>query len=111
AIRELAERRGYDLSRCYAYSDSVSDVPMLEAVGNPAVVNPDRALRAIAVERGWPILRFTRGVSLRQRLDRLGTRSRSRPTAAGGAVLAATASVAVLTWLELRRRRRAVRCA
>ena len=45
AIAELAESEGYDLSRCYAYSDSVTDVPMLEAVGHPHAVNPDRALR------------------------------------------------------------------
>ncbi len=44
AIRELAEREGYPLEHCYAYSDSITDVPMLEIVGHPAVVNPDRAL-------------------------------------------------------------------
>ena len=42
AIEELAEREGFDLSECYAYSDSVTDLPMLEAVGHPTVVNPDR---------------------------------------------------------------------
>ena len=42
AIRELAETEGYDLSRSYAYSDSVTDLPMLEAVGHPYAVNPDR---------------------------------------------------------------------
>ena len=45
AIRELAESEGYDLARCYAYSDSATDLPMLEAVGHPHAVNPDRALR------------------------------------------------------------------
>ncbi len=44
AIRELAQARGYDLAQCYAYSDSVTDVPMLEIVGHPYAVNPDRAL-------------------------------------------------------------------
>ena len=43
AVRELAEREGYQLEHCYAYSDSLTDVPMLSAVGHPAVVNPDRA--------------------------------------------------------------------
>ena len=45
AIRELAAREGYPLEHCYAYSDSITDLPMLEAVGHPSVVNPDRALR------------------------------------------------------------------
>ncbi|HUA28612.1 MAG TPA: HAD-IB family hydrolase, partial [Streptosporangiaceae bacterium] len=43
---------------CYAYSDSVTDLPMLEAVGHPRAVNPDRALRRIARERQWPVLAF-----------------------------------------------------
>jgi HAD superfamily hydrolase (TIGR01490 family) len=58
-VRELAAERGYSLPRCYAYSDSVTDLPLLEAVGNPRVVNPDRALRRIALERGWPVLSFS----------------------------------------------------
>ena len=55
AMRELAAAEGYDLDDCYAYSDSVTDLPMLEAVGHPAAVNPDRALRRAARERGWPV--------------------------------------------------------
>ncbi|HYA52228.1 MAG TPA: HAD-IB family hydrolase, partial [Streptosporangiaceae bacterium] len=43
---------------CYAYSDSVTDLPMLEIVGHPRAVNPDRALRRIAQQRGWPVLTF-----------------------------------------------------
>ena len=58
AVRELAEREGLDLSVSTAYSDSHTDLPFLEAVGNPVAVNPDRQLRRIAAERGWPILRF-----------------------------------------------------
>ena len=58
AIRELAEQEGLDLPASTAYSDSHTDLPFLEAVGNPVVVNPDRELRRIAVERGWPILEF-----------------------------------------------------
>jgi HAD superfamily hydrolase (TIGR01490 family) len=57
-VRELAARRGYRLQDCYAYSDSVTDLPMLEAVGHPRAVNPDRALRRIARERQWPVLAF-----------------------------------------------------
>jgi HAD superfamily hydrolase (TIGR01490 family) len=65
AIRDLAGREGFDLEACYAYSDSESDLPMLEAVGHPVAVNPDVALARIARERGWDVLRFDR---LRRRL-------------------------------------------
>ncbi|GAA4741968.1 HAD-IB family hydrolase [Gordonia alkaliphila] len=58
AMRELALERGYDLADCYAYSDSATDLPMLEAAGHPAVVNPDRALRAHALKHDWEILEF-----------------------------------------------------
>jgi hypothetical protein len=57
-VRMLAAERGYSLPHCYAYSDSVTDLPMLEIVGNPRAVNPDRALRRIAQRRGWPVLTF-----------------------------------------------------
>jgi HAD superfamily hydrolase (TIGR01490 family) len=57
-MRELAASRGYRLRDCYAYSDSVTDLPMLETVGHPRAVNPDRALRKEARERQWPILAF-----------------------------------------------------
>jgi HAD superfamily hydrolase (TIGR01490 family) len=60
AIRELAEAEGFDLSACYAYSDSESDLPMLRAVGHPVAVNPDAALLRVAREEGWEILRFDR---------------------------------------------------
>ena len=57
-MRELAVQRGYRLADCYAYSDSITDLPMLEAVGHPTAVNPDRALRQVAAARNWPILSF-----------------------------------------------------
>jgi HAD superfamily hydrolase (TIGR01490 family) len=69
AVRELAERHGWDLADCWAYSDSVTDLPMLEEVGHPVAVNPDKALRRVASERGWPVLEFRRPVSLRSRLS------------------------------------------
>ena len=59
AVRELADREGFDLSASTAYSDSHSDLAFLEAVGNPVAVNPDRELRRVAEERGWPVLAFT----------------------------------------------------
>jgi HAD superfamily hydrolase (TIGR01490 family) len=58
ALVELATADGIDLSGSTAYSDSYSDVPFLEAVGHPVVVNPDRALRSHAHEAEWPSLRF-----------------------------------------------------
>ena len=78
AIAELATERGYDLADCYAYSDSITDTPMLEVVGHAFVVNPNGALRRLANERGWGALRFERPVSLRPFATR-----RSRVAAAG----------------------------
>jgi HAD superfamily hydrolase (TIGR01490 family) len=60
AIRAIAAWEGFDLGECYAYSDSISDLPMLEAVGHPVAVNPDNRLNAIALRRGWPIVIFAR---------------------------------------------------
>jgi HAD superfamily hydrolase (TIGR01490 family) len=57
AVRELAARDGLDLASSTAYSDSASDLAFLETVGTPVAVNPDRALRRTARERGWQVLR------------------------------------------------------
>jgi hypothetical protein len=100
AMRELAEAAGYDLADCYAYSDSITDLPMLEAVGHPAAVNPDRALRRAARERGWPILVFTRPVSLRSRLA--GLRAPRKPMV--GTAVGVGAAVAGIAWYAARRR-------
>ena len=62
AIEQLAEERGYDLERCYAYSDSASDLPMMEMVGHPVAVNPDGPLENVANQRGWPIVVFAQRV-------------------------------------------------
>ncbi len=103
AIRELAESEGYDLARCYAYSDSVTDLPMLEAVGNPHAVNPDRALRKEALAREWPVLTFSRPVRLRQRIPALSMPS--RPALALTAVaVGAAAATAGFVWLNNRNR-------
>jgi HAD superfamily hydrolase (TIGR01490 family) len=59
AIRDLAQWNGYELDQCFAYSDSVSDLPMLEAVGHPVAVNPDSKLERHAREHGWPIVIFS----------------------------------------------------
>ena len=58
AMRELAAAEGIDLAASYAYSDSESDLPMLRTVGHPVVVNPDAALRRVAREEGWEVMRF-----------------------------------------------------
>jgi len=60
AIREISEWEGYDLNTSYAYSDSASDLPMLEAVGHPVAVNPDGTLTRVAHDHGWPIVIFSR---------------------------------------------------
>lgn len=62
AIEKLAAECGYDLQLCYAYSDSASDLPMLELVGHPVAVNADRTLQAVAQARGWPTVVFSRTV-------------------------------------------------
>ena len=70
AMRELAERTGLDLAASSAYSDSGTDLPMLEAVGRPVAVNPDRALAKVARERGWEVRNFVKPVRLRDRVGR-----------------------------------------
>lgn len=100
-MRELAERHGYDLAACHAYSDSSTDLPMLEVVGHPSVVNPDKALRKVAEERGWPVLAFTRPVSLRSRFHAPSGTAVAVTALGIGAV--ATAGAA---WYGLNRRRR-----
>jgi HAD superfamily hydrolase (TIGR01490 family) len=100
AMRELADAAGYDLADCYAYSDSITDLPMLEAVGHPTAVNPDRGLRRAAREREWPVLVFSRPVSLRSRLSNL--RGQRRPVM--GTAVGVGAAVAGLAWYAARRR-------
>jgi HAD superfamily hydrolase (TIGR01490 family) len=56
-VRELAAREGVDLARSYFYTDSITDLPLLEAVGHPRVVHPDPPLRRLSRRRGWPVLR------------------------------------------------------
>ncbi len=103
AIRELAAARGYRLDECYAYSDSVTDLPMLAAVGHPVAVNPDRPLRREAATRGWPVLDFTQPAPLRRRL----AAPPARPVAAVAVAVAVGATVvsAALAWSVVRSRR------
>ena len=90
ALREFAQREGIDLSASWAYSDSASDLPMLEAVGNPVAVNPDAELAATARREGWQVLRF----------EKLGQRLRI-----GIAAVIAGAVGGSGTWLAARRAR------
>lgn len=91
AMRALAETEGIDLAASYAYSDSITDLPMLEAVGHPVVVNPDSELRKFAKGRDWEIKHFESAVTLRDRVT---------PKAVGGVavvggVAAAAAYIAI----------------
>jgi HAD superfamily hydrolase (TIGR01490 family) len=105
AMRQVAAESGYDLADCHAYSDSVTDLPMLTAVGHPTAVNPDRALRKVAAERGWPVLEFTRPVSLRSRFA-----APPVPVVTGAAV-GVGAAVAGIAWYARRRALRLVAAA
>jgi len=67
AMRELAQERGIDLSESFAYSDSETDIPMLEAVGHAFAVNPDRTLTKLAHDKEWPILGFSHPVRAHDR--------------------------------------------
>lgn len=94
AIRELAALRDIDLDDSFAYSDSATDVPMLDCVGYAFAVNPDRALAKVAAEREWPTLSFTHKVRAHDR-----TRSRT-PFLVSAVVIGAAA---VLGRTQLRR--------
>ena len=95
AIRDEAEKHGIDLAGSYAYSDSVTDVPMLEAVGHPVAVNPDKELRRLAAEREWETVDFVRPVSLRSRLSTV-PRPPAEVMVGAGALSAAAAAGWVL---------------
>ncbi|RCW40203.1 HAD superfamily hydrolase (TIGR01490 family) [Halopolyspora algeriensis] len=101
AAQDIAERYGYDLTGSHAYSDSVVDLPLLESVGHPTAVNPDRGLRKEAAQRGWPSLAFEHPVSLRACVP---TPSGTAVTAA--AVGAGAVAAAGVTWFGLRHWRR-----
>jgi HAD superfamily hydrolase (TIGR01490 family) len=87
AMQEIARWDGLDLGQCYGYSDSASDLPMLQAVGHPVAVNPDSRLARHARAHGWPIVRFS------QRTKSVIRRS----VAAAGATAIAGASFAAGT--------------
>lgn len=96
AMRALAARAGIDLADSWAYSDSATDAPMLEAVGHPVAVNPDRPLARLARERAWEVRQFTKPVRLR---DRMAT---GTPMLTTG--LALMAAAGLLLWRAYRSR-------
>jgi HAD superfamily hydrolase (TIGR01490 family) len=100
AVRELAAEKGYDLESSYAYSDSVTDVPMLEAVGHAFAVNPDKELRKAAASHEWPVLVFTKPVALRARVPLPPAKPTLAALAVGG-----VAVVGGVIWANARKRR------
>lgn len=95
AVRALAAAEGLDLDECYAYSDSVNDLPMLGAVGHPVAVNPDGALRRHARANNWDIQDFRSG--------RKAVKVAVPATLAAGVVAGA-----VISGVALNRRRRSL---
>ncbi len=95
-MREMAEERGIDLDASAAYSDSVTDLPMLECVGHPVAVNPDRGLLRVARARDWEVRRFVRPVRMRDRVSM----PRPAATAAGSGLAALVAAGVVWWWLR-----------
>ena len=102
AIAEVAARDGIDLAASFAYSDSATDVPMLEMVGHPVAVNPDRELARVARQREWEIQRFTRTVAMRERVPISGPRRAA--IGGGAAALAAGGGAVGYLWWSRRRR-------
>lgn len=96
----LAAEAGVSLAESWAYSDSITDLPMLEAVGHPVAANPDPQLRRVARQRGWTIVRFRRPVQLNPL--RVATATPGRRLACGALIAGAAALLA----LALRPRRR-----
>ncbi len=99
AMRDLAVHEGIDLDRSYAYSDSVTDIPMLETVGHPVAVNPDKELGRLAREREWDVRVFARPVRLR---DRVPVPPAGPAIAVSSVLAVAGAGVAVWWWLRRR---------
>lgn len=93
AMEELARWEGFDLDRCWAYSDSASDLPMLDAVGHPVAVNPDARLERHAHQMGWPVVEFRK---------RTKAVIRRTTQAVGAAGLAAGAFAGGVRWARSR---------
>jgi phosphoserine phosphatase len=90
AMQSLAIEHGFDLDECFAYSDSYTDLPMLNAVGNPRAVNPDSDLRAVAIERNWAVLDFEKPVSMQAKVEKRQAIAASAGVAIGAVALGLT---------------------
>ena len=105
AMAELAETYGLDLAGSYAYSDSYTDLPMLEAVGHPVAVNPDRVLAKLARERNWEVRNFVRPVRLRDQVrERMRESRRPSPVQVAAVACLATLASALGWWFGSSRR-------
>lgn len=93
AVLKIAAERDIDLEYCDAYSDSINDLPLLDSVGNPHAVNPDRELRRIALARGWPV----HELRTRRRALLIGI-----PAGLGGAAVFGS-GMALGAWLQKKR--------
>ncbi len=98
AIRNYAMKHNINLNDSYAYSDSVTDLPMLEVVGHPIIVNPDAALNEVAAERSWPVIRCEKPVALKKPLL-------DYPEQRKKAMLGVTALAILSTWMLSRRKK------
>lgn len=90
ACAQLAHEQGWDLAHCFAYSDSVTDLPLLEIVGHPVAVNPDRGLREAARERDWQVLTFSHTVRVRTSPARVALPAALLTLGAGALLVMAT---------------------
>lgn len=99
AITDLATAHDYDLSASFAYSDSATDIPMLEQVGNPVAVNPDRAMKKHALEAGWEVRSFKDPVPLFPLPN-------ARDVGIGAGVIAGLAAITAGGWWLVQRGRR-----
>lgn len=98
AIEAEATTHGLDLAHSFAYSDSITDLPMLEAVGHPVAVNPDRGLLKEAEARGWEIRTFENPRPLRD-----GSIATPRPAALGAGALGMGLVAGATLWWRTRR--------
>jgi len=99
AMKQLADTMQWSMETSYAYSDSITDQPMLDAVGHGIAVNPDRTLRKVAAEHGWETVTFQATTGLRSMLPR------PRRAAVVIAVVAGVLGTAAAATLMRRRRR------
>lgn len=105
AISEMAKEHDIDLSESYAYSDSQTDIPMMEVVGHPVAVNPDKELLRAARAKKWPIQQFSHPMTLRDQ------RATARLHVATGLMIASSifTAIAIFAAWTLTKRSRSLR--